>query len=51
MIFGFLVAHPLPVGHRLDFRVMRVSEKIGCRGASEPNGAVHVDEKVVKALY
>ena len=49
MIFGFLAAHPLPVGRRLGCRVACMSERTGCRGVSEPSGAAHVDEKAANA--
>lgn len=51
MMFGSLVAHPLQVGHRLGCHVLCVLERTGCRGVSEPNGAVHVGEKVTNALF
>lgn len=50
MTFVFLLAYPLPAGHRLDCHVLHMSEKICYHGASEPNGAGHVDEKVAMAL-
>lgn len=49
MIFGFLAAHPLPAGCRLDWRVLCVSERTGCRGVSEPSGGARVDGKAASA--
>lgn len=51
MIFGFLVAHPLPMRHTLDFRVLCVSERTGCHDVSEPSGAAHVNEKVANEQF